>query len=173
MDIDWQELFVPTGSLAAIAIRGTVIYLVLFATMRLLPRRTIGTMGASDVLVVVLIADAVQNGMADQYRSITEGLMLAAVIFGWTLVIDWLDARFPRWHLSAAGPMLVVRDGKLLRKAMARELLTEDELMSQLRLHGQDSVENVEKAYVEGEGHLSVILRSREPPPRGVKDRHT
>jgi uncharacterized membrane protein YcaP (DUF421 family) len=69
--------------------------------------------------------------------------------------------------------MLVVRDGKLLRKSMARELLTEDELMSQLRLHGQDSVENVEKAYVEGEGHLSVILRSREPPRRPLKDRQT
>ena len=80
MGIDWQEIFIPSGSLLAIFVRGTIIYLVLFATMRLLPRRTIGTMGASDVLVIVLIADAVQNGMSDEYKSVTEGLFLALVL---------------------------------------------------------------------------------------------
>ena len=169
MDIDWQELFVPSGSLLEIAIRGTIIYLVLFATMRLLPRRTIGTLGASDVLVIVLIADAVQNGMADEYRSITEAVLLAAVIFAWTVVIDWLDAKFPQWHLAAAAPLQVVADGRLVRRNMERERITEDELMSQLRLHGQDSLGSVAKAFVEGDGRVSVILRSRadeEPPAK-------
>src|SRR6187431_1565233 len=99
-EIDWSELFIPGGSLAAIAIRGTVIYLVLFTAMRFLPRRTIGQASASDLLIVVLIADAVQNGMADEYRSISEGVLLAAVIIGWALLIDWLDHRFPHLHLS-------------------------------------------------------------------------
>lgn len=169
MGIDWQEIFTPTGSLAAIFVRGTIIYLVLFAAMRLMPRRTIGTMGAADVLVIVLIADAVQNGMSDEYRSVTEGLFLAAVIFGWTLAIDWLDSNFPHWHLASASPILVIRDGRFLRENMERERITEDELMAQLRQHGQDSPEAVAKAYVEGEGHVSVILRSRAPvsPSKG------
>jgi len=47
-EVDWSELFIPGGSLAAIAIRGTVIYLVLFAAMRFLPRRTIGQASASE-----------------------------------------------------------------------------------------------------------------------------
>lgn len=63
-DLDWSTLLIPTESLVEIAIRGTVVYLVLFLAMRLLPRRTIGALGPSDLLVVVLIADAVQNAMA-------------------------------------------------------------------------------------------------------------
>jgi uncharacterized membrane protein YcaP (DUF421 family) len=170
MGIDWQEIFIPAGSLAAIFVRGTIIYLALFATMRLLPRRTIGTMGASDVLVIVLIADAVQNGMADEYKSVTEGLFLAAVIFGWTLLINWLDHRFHDWHLASAGPLPLIQNGRMLRRNMDREHITEDELMSQLRLHGQESTERVAKAFVEGDGHVSVILTSREPV-KPVKDR--
>ena len=170
MGIDWQEIFIPAGSLLAIFVRGTIIYLVLFATMRLLPRRTIGTMGASDVLVIVLIADAVQNGMSDEYKSVTEGLFLAAVIFGWTFFIDWLDHRFPEWQLASAGPLPLIRNGRMLRRNMDREHITEDELMSQLRLHGQDSPDHVAKAFVEGDGHVSVILKSREPL-KPVKDR--
>ncbi|HUP29408.1 MAG TPA: DUF421 domain-containing protein, partial [Usitatibacter sp.] len=82
-DIDWSSLFVPSGSIVEIVIRGTIIYLALFLAMRFLPRRTAGAMGPSDLLVVVLIADAVQNAMSGSYESITEGAMLAFVIFGW------------------------------------------------------------------------------------------
>ena len=162
MNIDWNEIFVPSGSLLEIAIRGTLIYLALFIAMRVLPRRTIGAMASSDILVIVLIADAVQNGMSDGYRSVTEGLMLAAVIFGWTVLIDWLDQKFPHWHLASAPAMPVIVNGRFLRKNMARERITEDEVMSQLRMHGQDSVDRVAKACVEGDGHVSVILHSRE-----------
>jgi uncharacterized membrane protein YcaP (DUF421 family) len=51
-EIDWQEMLVPSKSLLEIFLRGTMIYLILFVTMRLLPRRTIGGMGPSDLLVV-------------------------------------------------------------------------------------------------------------------------
>ena len=80
-EIDWSKLAIPGGSLAEMFVRGTVIYLVLFLVMRFLPRRTMGGVGPSDLLIVVLIADAVQNAMAGGYQSLTEGLLLAAVIF--------------------------------------------------------------------------------------------
>jgi uncharacterized membrane protein YcaP (DUF421 family) len=166
-DIDWSSLFVPSESVIEIVIRGTVIYLALFLTMRFLPRRTIGAMGPSDLLVVVLIADAVQNGMSGSYESITEGIVLAGVIFGWATFIDWLDFKFPHWHIAQAGPLPLVSNGKILHKNMKRQQITEEELMSQLRQHGQDSPEAVTKAVLEGDGHFSVILRHREPlkPP--------
>lgn len=158
-DVDWGELFIPSGSLAEIAVRGTVIYLALFAAMRLLPRREIGGLGPSDILVIVLIADAVQNGMAGEYRSITEGLLLVATIFFWTTLIDWIDYRFPQLHLAEARPLAVIRDGRFLQHAMRRDMLTEDEIMSQLRAHGLDSPRDVVVAYVEGDGKLSILLR--------------
>jgi uncharacterized membrane protein YcaP (DUF421 family) len=161
--MDWESLFLPAESLLELVIRGTVIYLALFLALRFLPRRTVGAMGPSDLLVIVLIADAVQQAMAGDYHSITEGIVLAAVIFGWATFIDWLDFKFPQWHLAAAGPLLIISNGELLRQNMKRQQITEDEVLSQLRQHGQDSPRVVDKAYVEGDGHFSVILRSREP----------
>jgi uncharacterized membrane protein YcaP (DUF421 family) len=158
-DFDWESLFVPSGSLLEIFVRGSVVYLVLFAAMRFLPRRTVGEAGPSDLLILVLIADAVQNGMAGGYNSVPEALLLAAVIFGWALVIDWLDHRNPGWQLAGARPLALIRDGRILRENLKRHLLTEDELFAQLREHGLESPERVRRAYIEGDGQFTVILR--------------
>ncbi|HYC37954.1 MAG TPA: YetF domain-containing protein [Usitatibacter sp.] len=169
MDINWHEIFVPSSSIAEIAIRGTVIYLMLFLTMRFLPRRTIGSMSASDLLIVVLIADAVQNGMSNDYKSVTEGLVLAATIVGWATFIDWLDFRFPHWHIASGKEIPVVDHGKILHEKLDGQFMTEDELLSQLRMHGQASPAHVRNAYLEGDGHISVILESGEallPPTK-------
>ena len=168
MGIDWQQIFVPSGSVLEIMIRGTVIYLVLFLTMRFLPRRTIGGMSASDLLIVVLIADAVQNGMSNDYKSVTEGIVLAATIIGWATFIDWLDFKFPHWHIASGTEVAVLERGKILKDRLDSQFMTEDELLSQLRMHGQDSPATVKKAYLEGDGHISVILNSGErvEPPK-------
>ena len=158
-DVDWGRLLVPSGSLVEIAIRGSVIYLILFAVMRFLPRREVGGVSASDILVIVLIADAVQDGMAGRYESITEAVLLAATIFFWATVIDWLDFRFPHLKLSEGSPTAIVRDGRLLRKQMARQKVTEEEVMAQLRQHGFERLDEVSAAYIEGDGHFSVIGR--------------
>jgi uncharacterized membrane protein YcaP (DUF421 family) len=170
--MDWEALFVPSQPILETFIRGTVIYLILFTALRFLPRRTVGAIGPSDLLVIVLIADAVQQGMAGDYHAITDAVILAATIFGWATFIDWLDFKFPQWHISAAPPTLVISRGEILWKNLRREQVTEDELMSQLRQHGQDSPALVEKAVIEGDGHFSVILKTREPqhPP---PERHT
>lgn len=163
--VDWSKLFIPSGSLLEIVIRGTVMYLLLFATMRVLPRRQVGGLDNADLLIVVLIADAVQNAMAGGYRSITEGVVLAAVIFGWATVIDWLDFRFPHLNIAAARALPVVRNGRFMRRNMAREQVSEDEIMAALRQHGLDSMERVALACIEGDGRFSVLLRGGEPPP--------
>jgi uncharacterized membrane protein YcaP (DUF421 family) len=166
-ELDWQQMLVPSKSILEIVVRGTMIYLVLFVTMRFLPRRTIGGMGPSDLLVVVLIADAVQNGMSDSYESVTEGVALAFTIFFWAYVIDWLDHRFPHWNLAEGRPLLLISNGQLQQQALKRQKITEDEVMSQLRQHGLDSPRDVVSAFLEGDGRISVLThlpRAEEPP---------
>lgn len=174
-DVDWAKLFVPTLPLMEVFIRGSLIYLVLFFVMRVLPRREVGGLGAADVLVIVIIADAVQNGMSGKYESITEGLLLAGTIFGWATLIDWLDYRFPSLHLAEGPPLLVVRKGRLVRRNMRHEQVTEDEVMAQLRQHGYESLEDVAAAYIEGDGQFSVIGkrsgRDRPHKPRAAAGR--
>ena len=169
-EVDWARLLVPSGSLAEIVIRGSVIYLILFAVMRFLPRRQVGGVSASDILVIVLIADAVQEGMAGRYESITEGLLLAATIFFWATLIDVADYHFPQLKLAEGGPTPVVRDGRLLRKHMARQKVTEEEVMAQLRQHGFERLDEVTRAYIEGDGHFSVIgKRGVQPQQQPAK----
>jgi uncharacterized membrane protein YcaP (DUF421 family) len=164
--IDWAQLFVPSGSLLEIVVRGTVLFLALFALLRGVPRRQIGSLGVSDLLVIVLIADAAQNGLAGEYKSITEGVVLVATILFWNWTIDWLDYRFPSWQINGRSPRLLVSEGRLMRRNMAEEEVSEDELMSHIRQHGIEDLKEIRKAYVESDGHISVIrapARSRAP----------
>ena len=166
-EVDWSQLFSPQKPVIETVIRGSVVYLTLFLAFRLLPRRTIGSMGASDVMLIVLLSETVSNAMQGGAETITEGFILAATLLGWSIVIDLLDYKFPRLRIAGAREEELVRDGELVRETMARSLVTEDEVMSQLRQHGLDSAKDVVRAYVEPDGHVSVIVRSRTPlgPP--------
>ena len=75
--IDWHQMFVPTGSLLELVARGSLMYLLILAGFRIF-RRDAGSLSVSDLLVVVLIADAAQNGMAGEYKSLTEGGVIVA-----------------------------------------------------------------------------------------------
>ena len=77
--IDWDALLVPSMHVGEIILRGTAVYLFLFFLLRVL-RREAGHIGISDIVVVVLIADAAQNAMASEYKSLTEGAILVATI---------------------------------------------------------------------------------------------
>lgn len=156
-DINWNEMWVPTLSLAEMFIRGSVVYLALFLYFRLV-RREAGGIGITDVLVIVLVADASQNAMASGYKSITEGIVLVASIGFWDYLLDWLGFRYPLFErLIRPAPVLLVRNGRLMRQNMKKEMITEEELISQLREQGVEDAAHVRKCYLEGDGHLSVI----------------
>ena len=163
LDIDWSRLFVPSSSPAEIFVRGTVIYLALFLAMRLLPRRAIGSVGASDILVIVLISETVSNAMQGGADTLTDGLLLAAVVLGWATLVDYLDYKLPSWNIGSAKPLEIIRDGKMIQENLAREHITEGEVMSQLRQHGLGSATQVAVAYLEGDGHMSVIVKGGTP----------
>src|SRR5512133_1456143 len=94
LDIDWHGLLVPTVSLLELVLRGSAMYLAILVLMRVL-RRAAGALSTTDLLGVVLVADAAQNAMASAYDSVTEGAVLVATIFGWNYLLDWLAFRYP------------------------------------------------------------------------------
>jgi uncharacterized membrane protein YcaP (DUF421 family) len=104
--------------------------------------------------------------MASEYHSITEGAVLIATIVFWNYALDWLGHRFPRVErLLHPPPLLLIKDGRLLRRNMRQELVTEEELMSHLRQQGIADLAQVQEAYMEGDGQISII--PREQPARG------
>ncbi|WP_020649280.1 DUF421 domain-containing protein [Solimonas variicoloris] len=155
--IDWHALFVPGGSLAEIVLRGTAIYLFLFVLMRVLHREA-GQFNIADLLVVVIIADAAQNGMAGAYQSITEGVVLIATIVLWDFGLDWASFRWPAVRrFVQPRAVVLIRDGRIEWRTMRRELITEAELMGRLHQDGLQRVEDVYRCFVEADGKLSVI----------------
>ena len=88
-------------------------------------RRQGGSVGTADLIVVVLVADAAQNGMAGEYKSVSEGALLVGTIFFWDYAVDWLCYRYAFVRqLVQPPPLLLVRDGKPLRRHLRSELLT-------------------------------------------------
>ncbi len=165
--INWQDFFVPRHSILEMVLRGTVMYLALFIFLRFMARRLTGTMGTADVLVIVLLADAAQNGMSSDYKSITEGIVLVMTILAWDFLIDWLS-----FHVPAMRPILnqqtlpLVRNGRLLHRNMRREMVSMDELLAQLREQGIEDYRAVKLAQLEEDGHLSVITNTGQPRAR-------
>jgi uncharacterized membrane protein YcaP (DUF421 family) len=168
--IDWNSAFVPTVSVAEMVLRGTLVYLLLFFVLRVL-RREAGALGISDLLVVVLIADAAQNAMASEYKSITEGAVLVGTIVAWDFFLDWLGYRFPSiQRLLRPAPLPLIRDGRVLRQNLRKEMITMEELMGQLREQGVESVEEVKTCHLEGDGHVSVIRKKNSGDGGGGGD---
>src|SRR3954462_12697114 len=151
--VDWAGAFLPDTPLLEIVLRGTCVYLALFVLLRLVLKRESGGMGVTDLLVVVLIADAAQNAMAGNYTSVPDGLLLVATIIFWSYALNWLGHRFPRIErFIHPAPLPLIEDGRLLRARMREELLTEEELKSQLRLQGVADPGEVKAAYIGGGG---------------------
>lgn len=143
-----------------IFIRGTAIYWFLFAIFRLILRRDAGSLGVADILLLVLIADASQNAMAGEYHTVGDGVVLIATLVFWNLLTDWLCFRFPKMERILSAPTLcLIRDGKMIRRNMQRQLISTQELMSQLREQGVEDIAKVRRAYLESDGHISVLKR--------------
>jgi uncharacterized membrane protein YcaP (DUF421 family) len=160
LSVDWSSVFVPAIGLAEIVVRGSLMYLGLFMILRFMARRQAGHFGPADLLVIVLIADAAQNGLGKDYGSVTEGLALVLTIVAWEYLLDWIAWRFPLTQPYLKPPSLtLIRDGRLLPQNLRKEMITEDELKSQLREQHVEEYGDIKLATLEGDGRLSILKR--------------
>ena len=145
--VDWAEFFIPTHSLAEIILRGTFMYLSLFLILRFLLQRQSSALGLADILVIVLIADAAQGALAKGYKSVTEGVVLVLTIVFWDFAIDWLGYRFKSLaFLTRPPPIPLVENGQMVARNMRREMITKEELLSQIREQGLSGIDEVKQA---------------------------
>jgi uncharacterized membrane protein YcaP (DUF421 family) len=164
--INWQAIFVPSMSILELIVRGSLVYLALFSVLRFLPGRQLGTLGIPDLLVVVLFAEAAQNAMASTYTSITEGAILVGTVIFWSYLLNWLGYKIPQFQqFLNPPPLLLVKNGRLILRHLERELITEEELMSQLRQQGIEFLADVKKAYLEADGSISIITSDSKSSP--------
>jgi uncharacterized membrane protein YcaP (DUF421 family) len=159
--IEWSELYLPDKPVLEIFLRGTMVYLAIFFLLRVLLKRQAGNVGLSDMLLIVLIADASQNAMANDYRSVPDGLILVGTLIFWNYALDWLAFRIPGFTwLVESPPLPLIRNGQVLKDNLRQECITEEDLRCQLRKKGYADPSQVTEGYIEGDGHFSFL-----PPP--------
>jgi uncharacterized membrane protein YcaP (DUF421 family) len=121
----------------------------------------------------VLVSEAAQNALVGEAKSVTEAFVLVGTILFWSYAMAWAGHRFPAVaRLLAPPPRALIRDGTLNRRAMRKEYVTEEELMSHLRQQGVDAIEKVRTACLEPDGTISVVRlddgETGGPPERRV-----
>ncbi|HJU40683.1 MAG TPA: YetF domain-containing protein [Tahibacter sp.] len=155
--VPWWEL----------VIRGSVVFLVLFAMLRLIGRRQVGQLTPFDLVLLLIISNAVQNAMVGSDNSLAGGLIVAAVLVAWNFVFGALALRSRRIERVLEGsPELLVLHGRVLHEALERNQISDAELRAALRRAGCFEVGEVELAVLETNGGISVKKRDGAPRER-------
>jgi len=141
-----------------ILIRTAVVYLVILVGLRLSGKREIGQMTVFDLVVLLLISNAVQNAMVGSDTSLTGGILAAIVLLVLNVVIARLRMTSPRLRRWVEGtPTLLILHGKVIAEHLRQEGIDEESLMAALREHGVIEVSNVEMGVLEIDGSISVV----------------
>ena len=158
--MDWSELFGFSVSPWELIVRGSAMYVFLFVLFRVVVKRRVGSVGMADILILVIVADAAQNGMAGEYRSVTDAFILVGTLVGWNMLIDWLTFRFPALQkILEPPPLLLIDNGRILWRNMRQEYMSEQDLQTKLREHGVTHPREVTKAYMESDGQVTVLKK--------------
>jgi len=161
--VDWRAIIEPDVPILESVVRGTILYFFVFTLMRGTLRRTAGELSMIDFIFVLLVANGAADSMTGGAVSITSGIVIILTIVAWNYLLNslsWYIPALQRW--TTPPPLQVIDNGKLLRRNMRKEFLTEDELMAQLREEGIEDVSSVKAAHIEGDGNISVITNDDE-----------
>jgi uncharacterized membrane protein YcaP (DUF421 family) len=138
--------------------RTLAVYVAIVVGLRVVGKRQLGQLTVPDLVVVLLIANAVQNAMVGADVSLEAGLVSAGTLLVANLVLTRVLVRSPQLaRLVASTPTVLVKDGVVLTAALHREGIDEDELRTALREHGVEDPASVRVAYLEPDGAVSVV----------------
>ena len=146
--VPWWELIV----------RGVVVYAFLLALLRLTGKRQIGQLAPFDLVLLLVLSNAVQNSMNAGDNSLVGGLISATTLVVLNYLVGLATYRSKRLEAIVEGrPQVLIHDGKLFEEVMAGAKLTHHELQAALRQAGCTCVEEVRSAILENNGAISVV----------------
>lgn len=159
------DIFEVTMPMWEIALRGTIVYLALILLVRAIPKRNAGHISPNDMLTLILVGTLAADGIIGGSTSIGDIVLMIGLILGWAYLLDLLEYRFPALRaILRDRQSTLVENGRLVRRNMRRELVTEEELMAVLRKEGVDDVSAVRSACLEADGEISVVVASEARP---------
>ncbi len=151
------ELSIPWWE---IVLRGTVIYFALLLLLRLAGKRTVGEFTPFDLLVLVLLGDALQGSMIAGDESLQGGIILAITLVAWNKLTGWATSRSRTLErIVESTPVVLARNGHIYGEALERCDLNMDDLQEAMRNADCGSIAQVRLAMLEKDGKISIVTR--------------
>ena len=148
LGIDWWQ----------VVLRTAIVYGALVAGFRFFGKREIGQMTPFDLVVILLIANAVQNAMVGVDSSVTGGLIAAVTLLVLNYGVQFVRQRVPRFRSIVEGqPAVLISDGVVMGPALRREGIDLEDVLQSIREHGFAGVADVQLAVLEVDGSISIV----------------
>lgn len=155
-----------------VCLRTCIIYCVLVFGVRLSGKRQIAQLTPFDLVVLLLLSNAVQNAMTGPDTTIIGGLTAAATLLILNMIVARLRYRFPEFRHAVEGVSIdLVLNGEVQTHAMQHEQMTQEELMAALGSHEVDDIHQVKRATLEVDGSITVIRQDPQNPSRLIHSR--
>jgi uncharacterized membrane protein YcaP (DUF421 family) len=157
------QLLVPEVPVVALVVRAVVVYVFLLVALRVAGRRELAQMTSFDLVLLLVVSNAVQNSMNAGDNSLTGGLISALTLVALNWVVGYATWRWRRVERLVQGePIRIVTDGRVHTGALRRELLSLSELRSALRKQGITRIADCAVVTLESDGTLSAVRRDLE-----------
>src|SRR2546423_883194 len=151
LSVSWWELI----------LRGAIVYLFLIVLLRVTGKRQVGQLAPFDLVLLLVLSNAVQNSMNGGDNSLIGGLISAVALIALNYGVSVATFKNKRVAALVEGrPVIIVPNGKGFEDVLAHVQLTHHELMAALRQNGCGCVEEVQSAILENNGAISVVPRS-------------
>jgi uncharacterized membrane protein YcaP (DUF421 family) len=152
MAVSWWELI----------IRSAVVYAALIFFLRVTGKRQIGQLAPFDLVLLLVLSNAVQNSMNGGDTSLAGGLISAITLIALNYLLGYATFKSRRVEIIVEGsPLIIVHKGHVFEDVLARAQITHHELDAALRQNGFVCVDDVQTAILENNGAITVIPRSR------------
>ena len=141
-------------------LRATAIYALVMVLVRVSGKRAVGQFTPFDLVLLILIGNAVQNGINGGDNSLTGAFIMATTLIALNYMVAWGSSRSQRFRWLVEGrPTLLARDGKVDQQALRRELVSNDDFLNAMRIAGCTDVHFIHRATLEPNGHITIELR--------------
>ncbi len=144
-----------------LVLRTIVVFVFLLVLVRVIGRRELSTLEPFDLILLIVVGDALQQGLTQDDYSLTGALLVVGTFAVLQVGVSWLSYRFPRTRPLLQGePIIVVQDGQVIDRNLKRERLTAEEIAEAARREQIGSLSDVQWAVLETSGRISFITKS-------------
>lgn len=144
-------------------LRAVVIYMLVMVLIRVSGKRSVGQLTPFDLILLILIGNAVQNGLNGGDNSILGAFILATTLIGLNYGVAYLTSRYKGVRKVVEGtPVVLARNGEIFHEVLRRELVSDEDFREVLRMNDIEALDDVRIAWLETNGHISVVSRNHK-----------